>query len=313
MSVKQVEISKEDDGIRLDRWFSRHYPKVGHGYIEKALRKGQIKVDGKKVKASFRVEEGQVIRVPPLQESDLDTKKPSREINKKSKYIKILRENVIYKDEDVLAINKPHGLAVQGGSGVKDNVDGFLDFLQFESIERPKLVHRLDKDTSGVLLLARKTSIAAKLTEAFRDKNVKKIYWAVVVGVPAKKSGKIDIPIAKRESGQGRQKVQSGDDGQEAVTNYKVLSSANGLSLLEMRPVTGRTHQLRVHALELGTPILCDGKYGGKTSFVDGIDKKLHLHAKKISIPDFIGRKLEVEAELPDHMRKTIEKTGLKG
>ncbi len=314
--VKQVEVIREDSGIRLDRWFKRNYPDVGHVAIEKALRKGQIRVDGKKAKAGQHVEAGQIIRVPPFDTSkrELPSDKPKKyEIGADHVMVSQIQKSVVYKDKDIIVINKPHGLATQGGTGIKISVDSLLDYLKFESEDRPKLVHRLDKDTSGLLVLARKTAVASKLGEAFRNKNMEKVYWAIVVGSPRENEGKIDLPIIKREVGEDKEKiVVDRENGQKAVTYFRVLERfAEKMAFVELMPITGRTHQLRVHMAEMGTPILGDGKYGGKAAFVEGLSNKLHLHARKLALPIAGGKGKQFVADLSDHMLKTFKYLGI--
>jgi 23S rRNA pseudouridine955/2504/2580 synthase len=246
-----------------------------------------------------------VIRVPPLAPT---TPKPEpRPIGDRE--AAGLRRLVLHRDDDVIVIDKPAGLAVQGGSGTIHHLDGMLDALRFDTAERPRLVHRLDRDTSGVLLLARHAAAAKHLAEAFRDKTSEKTYWAVVVGVPTPRSGRIDAALAKRAAF-GRERVALDDeDGQSAVTLYRILDKAGRRAAwLELKPVTGRTHQLRVHCLALGTPILGDGKYGGTAAFLAGAElpRQLHLHARTIKLPHPRGGLLEVTADLPPHLRETF-------
>ncbi|MCE3233460.1 MAG: rluC [Rickettsiaceae bacterium] len=304
--VQTVIVNSEDNDIRLDRWFKRNYPSVSHVSIEKALRKGQIRVDGKRVKASHRLKTGEIVRVPPMVEYVREPKaKP--EIDKK--YISAILESVIYKDDDIIIINKPADMAVQGGVGVKVSIDAILDHLKFDYEERPKLVHRLDKDTSGILLLARKTSVAAKFGEYFKNKNIEKIYWAIVVGVPEVNEGKVDLPLLKKDTGAGKEKVVVDEEGQTAITFFRVLEKVSDkMSLVELRPITGRTHQLRVHMAEIGTPILGDGKYGGADAFIDGMPEKMHLHARQITIPDY---KKPFVAKLNGVMQETFDMLGM--
>jgi len=298
--VQMVTVVKDDNDIRLDRWFKRNFPKVSHISVEKALRKGQIRVDGQKVKSSHKVQEGSVVRVPPMVEYTRQ-EKPKKQIDEK--YIKIIQDSVIYKDAEIIVINKPAGLAVQGGVGVDVCVDVLLDFLKFDYEQRPKIVHRLDKDTSGVLVLARKTNVAAKLSEMFRSKEAEKIYWSVVIKTPKIKEGKINMPLLKRDTGAGKEKVVYDEEGQNATTFYRVMDDLAGkVSLVELRPITGRTHQLRVHMSEVGHPILGDGKYGGKEAFIDGLSKKMHLHARSLKLPN----KPLFTADLTGDMKKTI-------
>jgi 23S rRNA pseudouridine955/2504/2580 synthase len=312
MPVETYIINEEDDGIRLDRFFKRHLKDISHIAIEKSLRKGEIRVNGKRARANTRLVVGDKLRVPPFSSAakvDFSTKQTKvKAVNMET--VALLKRNIIYKDPHVIILNKPAGLAVQGGSKITESVDSLLDYLKFDSKERPKLVHRLDKDTSGALMLARTTKAAQTLTSLFKNKNLQKEYLAVVVGVPPKTSGKIDVPIAKSEG--KNEKVRASESGQKAISEYSVLDTvADMASLVKLLPITGRTHQLRVHMEILGTPILGDGKYGGQGAFIEGMSKQLHLHAWKISFPDERGRIITVKAELPIHLRKTMNALGL--
>ena len=304
-SVETVSVSKNEDGIRLDRWFKRFHPAMPHGRLEKLLRTGQVRIDGSRAKANTRVFEGQVIRVPPIFDKIGAFPKEKSSIKFQEEDVERLKKNVLHMDRHVLVINKPSGLAVQGGSKTSKHLDGMLDTLSFDSNERPRLVHRLDKDTSGVLILARSRKSAKMLSEGFRSKIARKVYWAIVMGVPRPSVGRIDISLAKI-AGVGGEKVRAAEDGKRAITNYRVVENAGRKAAwLSLEPLTGRTHQLRVHCNELGTPILGDGKYGGKLSFFEGSSKsscRLQLHSKAIRIPNPGGGILEVSAPLPDHM-----------
>jgi 23S rRNA pseudouridine955/2504/2580 synthase len=308
--VQQIEIRQEDADQRLDRWFKRHFPALGHGRLEKLLRTGQIRLDGKRAKAADRVEAGQVVRVPPLGEPAERPEQPQQRRPRAadSRWAMTLQKSVLYKDDDVLVIDKPAGLAVQGGTGLATSVDDLLDALQFDAKERPRLVHRLDRDTSGVLALARTAKAAQRLTEAFRHKDARKIYWAVVVGVPEVRGGRIDAPLQKG-GGKGAERVQVDEEGKRAVTEFAVIERAGKKAAwLALMPVTGRTHQLRAHCVALGTPILGDGKYAGGAAFLskDNLSRQLHLHARRLRIPHPAGKGwIDVTAPLPDHMRKT--------
>jgi 23S rRNA pseudouridine955/2504/2580 synthase len=222
---------------------------------------------------------------------------------------KTLRDAVLYKDADVLVINKPAGLAVQGGTGLDKNLDAMLDSLTFEATERPRLVHRLDKDTSGVLVLARSGKAARELAEAFRDKSAEKIYWTVVVGIPSPERGTIDAPLSKHaEHGFGERVGIDEEEGRAAVTRYALIERAgNRAAWLALMPETGRTHQLRAHCVILGTPILGDGKYGGVDAQLtsENLSRKLHLHARAIRIPHPKKGWITAEAPLPPHMQAT--------
>lgn len=310
--VTQIEVAAEDGEQRLDRWFKRRFPALGHGRLEKLLRTGQIRVDGKRAKASDRLEVGQVVRVPPLGEDataahpDTAEKRPAKVSDRDAKQ---LQQAVLYRDDDVIVIDKPAGLAVQGGSGLSRNLDDMLTALQFDAKDKPRLVHRLDRDTSGVLVLARSVQAAQRLAEAFRHKDAKKIYWAVTVGAPKMSRGKIDAALMKQGGqGQGRERVQIDEEGKRAVTFFNVLDRAGTKAAwLALMPMTGRTHQLRAHCLALGTPILGDGKYAGAGAFIarEAVPRQLHLHARRLILPHPRRGVIDVTAPLPPHMRQT--------
>src|SRR5260221_2129365 len=306
--VETVTVRAEDGAGRLDRWFKRHYPGLSHGKLEKLLRPGQIRVEGKRARAGDPISPGQAIRVPPLP----DTPAPALIAGPRARPqdLALLQDAVIYRDDYAIVVNKPAGLAVQGGTNTERHVDALLDGLRFDSAERPRLVHRLDKDTSGVLLIARNAAAASLFTRAFRDKTTRKIYWAVVVGWPELRQGRIDLGLAKR-GGAGRERVHADDEeGKSAITYYRVVDHAGAkASWLALLPVTGRTHQLRAHCAALGTPILGDGKYGGTGAQLAGgaAAQQLHLHARSLEIPRPNGGTLRVTAPLPLHMRRTWE------
>ena len=308
--VQCVTVTVEDSGLRLDRWFYRHHPALKHGRLEKLLRTGEVRVDGRRAHAGQRLEAGQTIWVPPgvalLVESTDKTRTGSR-IVPDARETAALRARVLYRDEHMLVLDKPAGLPVQGGSGTVRHLDAMLDVLQFEAPERPRLVHRLDKGTSGVLLLARTAAAAAALAEAFRSRAVRKTYWAVVAGVPEPATGRLSAPLAK---GLGRERVMAdADDGKEAVTDYRVMDQAGRQAAwLGLEPRTGRTHQLRAHCALLGTPILGDGKYGGAAAFLPGgeIARRLHLHARALVLPALKGESRCFTAPLPSHMAATF-------
>ncbi len=317
VSLRKVEAADAD--MRLDRWFKRHFPDLGHGKLEKLLRTGQIRVNGGRVKASDRVNTGDEIRVPPLGEAPAAAPRaPKAPSGKVAEIAEVLKKAVIHRDGDVIVLNKPPGLAVQGGSGLDDaHLDAALDALKFGAEERPRLVHRLDKDTSGVLVLARNRAAAAFLAKAFKARDAAKTYWALVVGMPKPARGKIDLALAK-EGPQGQEKMRAvlerseDDEAKRAVTYYAVAEHAGGkVAFLAMRPLTGRTHQLRAHAAFLGTPIVGDGKYGGAEAFLSGgVSRKLHLHARAIDIAHPAGGRLQVAAPLPAHMAESFRLLG---
>jgi 23S rRNA pseudouridine955/2504/2580 synthase len=305
--VQTIAIAPEDGEIRLDRWFKRHFPALGHGRLEKLLRTGQVRIDGKRAHAGDRVTAGQIVRVPPLGAATSEPPGPRPAPAIRERDAASIRDCILYRDDDVIALNKPHGLAVQGGTGIVHHLDFLLDALRFDSPERPRLVHRLDKDTSGVLLLARNAPAAAMLASAFRAKTTRKTYWAVVVGVPRPHRGRIDLALAKLP-GRAGEKVAPDEDGQSAVTYYSVIEHAGTkAAFLALMPVTGRTHQLRAHCVAIGTPILGDGKYGGAGAQIAGVPggRELHLHARSIVLPHPSRGTLSVVAPLPPHMVET--------
>lgn len=316
MAVAVVAVHDDEAGLRVDRWFHRRYPTLSHGRLEKLLRTGQVRVDGKRAQAGDRLAGGEQIRVPPLPAEG----RPSGPIpgaGLDPRAAAALIASVVHRDDDIIAINKEPGLAVQGGSGTHRHVDGLLDALRFGSAERPRLVHRLDKDTSGLLVLGRSGAAAARLAAAFRERTTLKEYWAVVVGVPKATRGTIDLALAKATGGAyGREQMMVDDTaGDRAVTDYETVDVAGRkAALLILRPLTGRTHQLRVHCAALGTPILGDGKYGGDRAYIDapGIARRLHLHAARLALPGGAGGKgtLRLAAPPPPHFAATVAALG---
>lgn len=308
MSVQTLAVTADEADLRLDRWFRRRLPQVSHGMLEKLLRTGQVRVDGKRAKANQRLQPGQQIRVPPLpSQPPPPASKPAPRLDERE--AEALRAMVIHRDAHVIAINKPPGLAVQGGTGTVKHLDALLDALRFDG-ERPRLVHRLDKDTSGVLLLGRTAAAAAKLAAAFRSRGARKLYWALVVGVPKLRQGRIDAPLSKLPGRLGEKVAVDEDEGKRAVTWYRVLdTAARRVAWLEMVPKTGRTHQLRAHCALLGTPVLGDGKYGAADAFLtgQGVSRKLHLHARAIELPHPAGGTLRVVADLPPHIAASFD------
>lgn len=285
--VRTVTVGKDGADMRLDRWFKEHFPDMPFARLQKALRKGEIRVDGGRVKAGERLKPGQTIRVPPYEAVPSGSKSIDQR-GADPKDADFVKKLVIFKNAALIAINKPAGLAVQGGSKTTRHLDGMLAHLKFDAEERPRLVHRLDKDTSGVMLLARDRQTAAKLGRSFKDRRTRKVYWAVTVGVPEPKAGTITLPLSKAGA-RGSERVEPDpEDGQSAVTDYAVLENAGTkAALVALWPRTGRTHQLRAHMAAIGCPILGDGKYGGKDAFMEGdaAGRSLHLHAREIDIP----------------------------
>jgi len=307
--VQSLTVSADEADLRLDRWFKRRFPGLGHGRLEKLLRTGQVRVDGKRARANLRLAPGQIVRVPPGADSPAPERPARRAPQVSAADADFVRSLVIHRDAEVLALNKPPGLAVQGGTGTHRHLDGMLDALRFDAEERPRLVHRLDRDTSGVLLLGRTAPSTAKLAAAFRGKTARKLYWALLAGTARPPQGKIDLALAKEAGPAGERMARDDEAGQRAITLYATVdTAADRVAWLVMWPLTGRTHQLRVHAAEgLGVPIVGDGKYGGQTAFLTGsVSRKLHLHARSIVLPHPSGQgELRVTASLPPHMAET--------
>ncbi len=318
MSIITKTITADEADLRLDRWFRRHYPSATQGVIQKLCRTGQIRVDGKRAEAATRLTPGQSVRVPPLPvntpvvaEKQAPVFDPllEREMSKL----------VLYKDDFVIVLNKPFGLASQGGPNIHKHLDGMLDGLRYGSEHRPRMVHRLDKDTTGVIVIARTPGVAAKLASSFRGRDVEKTYWAVVVGRPVPVDGRIDISLVRIDGWNGERAAVAGEYDTEvarAITDYHTLDhAARKLAWLELKPLTGRTHQLRVSCASIAAPILGDTPYGKEveghnTALVDGLGEKLHLHARQIAFPHPQGGILRVEAELPSHMADTFRTLG---
>lgn len=305
MPVQILQITDDENGLRLDRWFGRHFPGLSHGKLEKLCRTGQVRVDGGRVKANARLEAGQSVRVPPLPDDATTKPREAKTIRITARDKSEYKKSILFEDKDVLVINKPAGLAVQGGTGLSRHLDGFLASF-YEGTQRPKLVHRLDRETSGVLVLAKNDFSAAKLSETFRGHTARKYYWALTCGVPKPKQGKISIPLAKGTDG----KVHANDEeGKRAVTLYHVVQTlGKKAAFVALWPLTGRTHQLRVHMKEIGTPILGDALYADdKTLEVDGdVDtRQLHLHARRLIIPHPRKGTIDVKAPLQSDMQKS--------
>ena len=302
--VSVVKIKNEDDGIRLNRWFLKEYPSLTLSHLQKLLRTKQIKVDGKRAEASTRLCAGQELRIPPLDEQKAPLKENFISKNDEN----MMRSLVVYKDENIIVLNKPSGLAVQGGTNQTRHIDGLLDALRFEKQERPKLTHRIDKDTSGLLVLARNRKCALLLTKAFREHSLQKTYVALCVGKPKYEEGQIKAPLEKTG-----EKMEVIEGGQKAVTNYKVIDAAGEkFCLIEAEPLTGRTHQIRVHLAYLNVPIVGDSKYGKRDDARKAnLNSRLHLHSYQIDLSSVIGKKCVVKAPLPDYFKKDIDFLGL--
>ncbi|MBF9051669.1 RluA family pseudouridine synthase [Roseobacter sp. HKCCD9010] len=330
--VQTLEVAPGDGDQRLDRWFRRQFPQISQGRIEKMCRKGEIRVDGGRVKPATRVEAGQKVRIPPL--PDQAAPQPAVSRSKISDAdAEMMRAAVLYRDDHLIALNKPPGLPSQGGSKQTRHVDWLAEALLFGFEDKPRLVHRLDKDTSGILLLARTRQAAAALTKAFRARDTRKIYWAAVAGAPLPRMGTIKFGLVKApghgKGGEGEKmlclhpdEVDRTPDAKRATTDYAVLSNLGSRAAwVALVPVTGRTHQLRAHMAEIGHPVIGDGKYGGsgQENLGDGwgaqlggeISRKLHLHARSLALTHPItGARLNLVAPLPEHMARTWETLG---
>ena len=307
--VRQFTVAPDDDGIRLDRWFKRHLPQVGFATVSRWARTGQVRVNGGRVKPEDRLAAGQVLRVPP----GGDLPKPVRSRPELSAEDRArAAAMVILETEAALVLNKPPGLATQGGTGTTQHVDRLLDAYAQDEEPRPRLVHRLDKDTSGVLLVARTPGSAAFFSKRFSGRSAKKIYWALVVGVPEVAEGTIDAPLAKQPGTGGEKMHVDVENGQAAKTRYRVLDRAgNRAAWVELHPLTGRTHQLRVHMAAIGHPIVGDGKYGGQDAFLTGsISRKMHLHARRLVIDAPGGGTIDATAALPEHFAASMAQLG---
>ncbi len=316
-AVKKITVQQSDAELRLDRWFKQYFPSVTHAHLQKWLRTGQVRIDGRRVKANLRLEPGQIVRIPPgADQPGSEQVKPSDPISISEADREALLTSILYQDEDLIVLNKPPGLAVQGGSKTRHHLDAMLDHLRFDSDERPRLVHRLDKDTSGVLMLARSRTSSIYLTNLFRERSVQKTYWALVVGVPTSSAGIIDSALIKGE-GKGGEKVRVDHlEGKPAETKFRIIDSVNEtVSWLELEPKTGRTHQLRVHCASIDTPVLGDGKYGGANAYLNEVPntRKLHLHAQALVLVLPAGNTLRVEAPLSPMMAETWNWFGFDG
>ncbi len=318
--VATIEVKGNEAGVRLDRWFRLHFPEVGYAYLQKLLRTGQVRVDSRRVEANARLEAGAQVRVPKIvqegKKQTAPTLKPPLGLSKADR--DRIEAMILYEDEHILVLNKPFGLAVQGGTGTKRHVDGMLAGMADRFGDRPRLVHRLDRDTTGVLLVAKHRDAAAKLGRIFQTRAAAKTYWALVKGVPKPHQGKIEAPLVKAASPEG-DRVRKALPGEQevamhATTHYSVIDRvANKAAWVSLKPVTGRQHQLRAHMALIGHPIVGDNKYGGDKSLLEEqIEPKLHLHARRLVLPHpYTGGKIDVTAPLPEHMKKTWELLGL--
>jgi 23S rRNA pseudouridine955/2504/2580 synthase len=309
--VRTFTVDDEDDGIRLDRWFKRHLPEISFNLVSRWARTGQLRLAGKRAVPGDRVEAGQEIRVPPLEAAPARTRAQPKRNALTADEEQFVRDMVIFEDANAFVLNKPPGLATQGGTKTTQHLDRLLDGLADEGA-RPKLVHRLDKDTSGALLVARSARSAGHFAKAFSGRTARKVYWAIIVGVPDRDEGVIDAPLAKQPGTGGEKMHISEEHGLPAKSRWRVIDRAgNRAAWVELQPLTGRTHQLRAHMAAIGHPIVGDAKYGGAEAFLTGgISRKLHLHARRIKIDAPDGGKIDVTADLPVHFAESLAMLG---
>lgn len=315
--VLQIPVSEAEDDTRLDRWLKRRFTGLTQGQVEKLLRQGQVRVDGARAKSNTRVQAGQVVRVPPMPTGE--SRKPKAEDRVEhvsARDAEFIRSLVMYEDDDCIILNKPSGLAVQGGTNTTRHVDAMSPALVGPGEDRPKLVHRLDRDTSGVLVLAKNAPAAASLSKHFRSRSLEKIYWAVVLGMPNPSEGELRGWMVKSTGpGSDKEKMRGAAHGERgavfAITDYKVVSNAGQrVSWIALKPLTGRKHQLRYQMAEMGYAILGDRKYTCDRPDPEGAPKGLHLHARALRLPRKHGKPIEVIAPMSEHMDKTFEMFG---
>ncbi len=320
---KEITVQRKDHELRLDRWLKENAPEIPFSLMQKLLRKGAIRVNGDRAKTSHRVQAGQVVTMPDIKsaenqakyggdrrEIDEDGNKiPHKKVIDPHKMKEYFTDQIIFQNKHLLAINKLHGLATQGGTGIKLSVDDLA--REMEGVEEaPRIIHRLDKDTSGVLLMAMSRRASQEAMLDFKGKEFQKTYWALIKGVPARKEGKIDIPL-EIVGGSGGEKTVPSDEGKRAVTYYKVIETAGQeVCWVALSPESGRKHQIRAHLVAIGHPIIGDGKYGGTDAFVTGLSEKMHLHARRMQHDHFLGSSLDVTAELPPHMKESWKTLG---
>ena len=313
--VKRHMVGDDEHDMRLDRWFKVHFPQVTFAYLNKLTRTGQVRVGAGRAKTNTRLMKGQEIRVPPLAFDTRPADAPKGEQKPLSvKEREFFQSMILFEDQDIYVLNKPAGYAVQGGTKTFLHLDGLLMGLGAELKERPLLVHRLDRDTSGVIVVAKRRAVASALGKLFASRHVKKTYWALVKGVPNPPQGRIDVPLIKARSEEGDRMRASkpGEEGDEqsAVTSYTVLDKAEGISWVSLKPLTGRQHQLRAHMNHIATPIVGDNKYSGDVGLAAGIENLLHLHARRLQFPHPREGVVDVTAPLPAHMLKSFAQLG---
>ncbi|MEP9347614.1 RluA family pseudouridine synthase [Xanthobacter sp. KR7-225] len=344
MAVELKKVTEDEAGMRLDRWFKAHYPDLSFGHLQKLVRTGQVRVDGGRAKTSTRLDPGQSVRIPPIggeaaqegaagagspEDGSADARaaggsfagegqsapRPARGSGKGADDRAFLKSLILYEDKDVMVLNKPFGLAVQGGSGTFRHVDGLLEAMRDKDGQKPRLVHRIDKDTAGCLLVAKSRLAASVLAKSFRSREARKIYWALVPGVPKPRQGRISTYLARDEDEEKMRVARHGEDeASHAITYYAVVDqAAQKMSWLSLKPVTGRTHQLRAHMAHIGHPIVGDPKYFDIENWElpGGLQRRLHLLARRLIIPHPRGTGLiDVSAPLPPHMAQSFAVLG---
>ena len=306
--VQTVSVTADESGMRVDRFFEARFPGLSFSHIQRIIRKGEVRVNGKRTQPKARLEAGQAVRIPPLK---VEAPAPRDDAPAAQKDRAFLKSIILFEDADVMVLNKPMGLAVQGGSGTTRHIDGMLGTMRGPDGQRPRLVHRLDKDTAGCLLVAKTRFAAAALAKTFRSRSARKIYWALVAGVPKPAQGRISTYLAKQEVEEDsymRIAKHGEKDAVHAVTYYAVVEpAAHKFAWISLKPVTGRTHQLRAHMAHVGNPIIGDPKYFNieNWEFPGGVQNKLHLLARRIAVPHPRGGIIDVSAPLPPHMEQS--------
>ena len=305
--IKRHVVTEDEHDMRVDRWFKLHFPQVTFAYLNKLTRTGQVRVGAGRVKTNTRLMKGQEIRVPPLAFDTRPADAPKAEQKPlTTKERELFQSMILFEDQDLYVLNKPSGFAVQGGTKTHLHLDGLLMGLGAELKERPLLAHRLDRDTSGVIVIAKRRAVVSALGKLFASRNVKKTYWALVKGIPNPAQGRIDVALIKARSEEGDRmrasKPGEQEDEQTAVTSYTVLDKAEGLAWVSLKPLTGRQHQLRAHMNHIGTAIVGDNKYGGDLGLPANIENRLHLHARRLQFPHPREGLVDVTAPLPQHM-----------
>ena len=315
--VEQRVVGDDEGGMRLDRWFRVHFPGLANAHLNKLIRKGQVRVDGARAKPNDRLETGQTIRVPPMRLNAGPQGDKPRAARIRPEDRRMIAERTLYEDAHLVVLDKPAGLAVQGGTGTRHHLDGMLMALEAETGKRWRLVHRLDRDTSGVIVIAKTRDVSARLGKAFQSRSVQKTYWCLTCGVPKPPQGTIDLPLIKSAGPEGERMRAARQDepgADKAITRFNVLDRVGDrFAWVTAKPVTGRQHQIRAHLAAIGTPIAGDDKYSGDAGLPATLPRKLHLHARRVRFDHPIerGGTVDVTAPLPPHMTESFGFLGL--